>query len=217
MIRKLCICFSVSDEETDPDMDEWENQQIRKGVTGAQLVSAQQEYSQYMIRPTEVAAKSTVKLLEQAYSHIMLHKPIHERSTSRKTEQEQRDPAQIIAAVRHRVTQLNELHEKHVADIDRMARELKLLKMEELDCEQKGPLAASKFRFFQEFRGYVQDLVECLDEKVPKIVELERRAIGCISKQANALIERRRQDVRDQAKEMAQLGSEYCPIAMSIA
>lgn len=26
-----------SDQDTDPDMHEWENQQIRKGVTGAQV------------------------------------------------------------------------------------------------------------------------------------------------------------------------------------
>lgn len=26
-----------SDQESDPDMHEWENQQIRKGVTGAQV------------------------------------------------------------------------------------------------------------------------------------------------------------------------------------
>lgn len=44
--------------------------------------------------------------------------------------------------------------------------------------------------------------------QVPKIVDLERKAISSISKQANMLIERRRQDVRDQAKEITQAGSE---------
>lgn len=29
--------FADSDQDTDPDMHEWENQQIRKGVTGAQV------------------------------------------------------------------------------------------------------------------------------------------------------------------------------------
>lgn len=30
--------FLDSGEETDPEMNEWENQQIRKGVTGAQVI-----------------------------------------------------------------------------------------------------------------------------------------------------------------------------------
>lgn len=43
--------------------------------------------------------------------------------------------------------------------------------------------------------------------QVPKIVELERKSITVMSKQSNALIERRRQDVRDQAKEVTQTTS----------
>lgn len=36
---KLCVVFLLdSEEESDPDMNEWENQQIRKGVTGAQVI-----------------------------------------------------------------------------------------------------------------------------------------------------------------------------------
>lgn len=40
-------------------------------------------------------------------------------------------------------------------------------------------------------------------------MELERKTIALMSKQALMLIERRRQDVRDQAKEMSEIGSEY--------
>lgn len=40
-------------------------------------------------------------------------------------------------------------------------------------------------------------------------MELERKTIGIVSKQANLLIERRRQDVRDQAKEISESGSKY--------
>lgn len=47
--------------------------------------------------------------------------------------------------------------------------------------------------------------------QVPKIVELERKAVGCMSKRFDMLIERRRQDVRDQAKEVTQSGSVYFP------
>lgn len=100
-------------------------------------------------------------------------------------------------------------------DIDQITRDLNILKMDELQCKQNAPIAAVKYRFYQELRGYVTDLVECFDEKVPSIVELERKAIAVMSKQATMLIERRRQDVRDQAKEITEAGSKcfnvsYC-------
>lgn len=43
--------------------------------------------------------------------------------------------------------------------------------------------------------------------QLPVIVELERKALSIMSKQATLLIERRRQDVRDQAKEISESGS----------
>ena len=33
-------------------------------------------------------------------------------------------------------------------------------------CQENGPKLEAKFQFFQELRGYVRDLVECLNEKV---------------------------------------------------
>lgn len=35
-----------------------------------------------------------------------------------------------------------------------------------LQLEEEGPSLARSFTFYQEMRGYVTDLVECLDEKV---------------------------------------------------
>lgn len=169
--------FSLdSGDESDPDMHEWENQQIRKGVTGAQLVSAQQEsvlYSQYLIRsgPDDMSAAvlSTGNLLEQAYAKISLEKPRQIFKSTQKADSKPtgpRMPDEVLKKMSDRLAQVKELNEKHLADIDRIARDLKLIKMEELESEQNAPIAASKYRFYQELRGYAQDLIECLDEKV---------------------------------------------------
>lgn len=48
----------------------------------------------------------------------------------------------------------------------------------------------------------MEDLIECLNEKLPEITALEERAISVMGKYSKKLIERRRQDVRDQAKEI---------------
>lgn len=74
------------------------------------------------------------------------------------------------------------------------------------NLQQQAPKAAERFRFYQELRGYVTDLVECLDEKVGVIAELEQKALNLMAYKAQYLMERRRQDVRDQAEEITCLG-----------
>lgn len=51
-------------------------------------------------------------------------------------------------------------------------------------------------------RGYVADLIDCLNEKAPMLNDLQSRMMQTQSKHSQFLIERRRQDVRDQVKEM---------------
>ena len=165
------------------------------------------------MRPTvsEPETKSTGNLLEQAYARSCLEKPRQIFKTSQKLESKPtgpRMPDEVFKKMSDQLSQVKEVHAKHLADIDRITRDLQLIKMEEIECESNAPIAASKYRFYQELRSYVQDFVECLDEKVPFIVDLERRAVNLISKQSTMLIGRRRQDVQDQANEA--VGSEYC-------
>lgn len=179
-IQELIVLFFLdSGDDTDPEMNEWENQQIRKGVTGAQLITAQQEsiYSQYMIKNSNNTATfnseplSTGNLLEQAYARISIDK---QRKIVLSTQKQStkvsgpRMPEEVAKKLNDRLLQVRELHDKHILDIDQITKELKVLKMEELDCSQKAPIAAIKYQFYQELRGYVTDLVECLDEKVRK-------------------------------------------------
>lgn len=51
-------------------------------------------------------------------------------------------------------------------DLTRVTDELASTKAECEHLETEQPVLAQKFRFYQELRGYVTDLVECLDEKV---------------------------------------------------
>lgn len=65
-----------------------------------------------------------------------------------------------------RLAGLREVHSSHCQDVERVASELKDHTEETLRLEAAAPDLAAKFRFFQFMRGYVTDLVECLDEKV---------------------------------------------------
>lgn len=47
-----------------------------------------------------------------------------------------------------------------------MERELEQIRKELIESEARTPHYAHRFKYYQELRGYVTDLVECLDEKV---------------------------------------------------
>lgn len=216
------LFHSGSDDDSDMDMHEWESQQIRKAISGSQLMNAQQEaYSHFLIKDgsndsaqaasAAVAAAiqvSTKNLLDQAYatSNLSAKSSSLLKSSGQKSEKKTgpRMPREIHEMIKERLNQVHELNESHVAQIQKITNDMNVLAVEELECEQNAPIVAAKFRFYQELKGYVLDLIECFDEKIPKINELERKYIIATVKYANFLIERRRQDVRDQAREITQ-------------
>lgn len=202
-----------SDDDSDQDMHEWESQQIRKAISGSQLMNAQQEaYSHFLIKDgsNDSSAGGAVQMstkirLDQAYASANISKSNLLKS-SEKVEKKSgpRMPHEILNIVKERLKQVKESNESHTNQIQKITNDMNVLTLEELECEQNAPIVAAKFRFYQELKGYVLDLIECYDEKVPKIYELEKKQIGAVVKYSSFLIERRRQDVRDQARELTQ-------------
>ncbi len=88
-----------------------------------------------------------------------------------------------------------------------MTQEFKSIDIDLEESSANGPNAASKYRYYQEFKLFIEDLIECLNEKLPLINNLEEKVQNFTSKHSKMLIERRRQDVRDQAKEVTDLKS----------
>lgn len=202
-----------SEDESDMEMNEWENQQIRKGVTGAQLMSAHQEsaFSQYMIQPFSFNANSnkpeltTAELLEQAYSQTNFEIGKHLKKEKKKEASKPsgiKTPKEILKNINDKLRSSREQNRRNFLEIDRIAEEFKTIQIDLTECEKNGPVAAAKYRFYQELKLYVEDLIECLNEKLPVITALEEKAMNVMGKYSKKLIERRRQDVRDQAKEL---------------
>ena len=61
---------------------------------------------------------------------------------------------------------MQEINRRHQQDAIRIADDLASTRAEQEGLEKEKPALAQKFCFYQELRGYVTDLVECLDEKV---------------------------------------------------
>lgn len=70
-----------------------------------------------------------------------------------------------------RLKDLREVHRRHCLDQDQVTDDLVATQSEVQHLEAETPKLAERFRFYQELRGYVTDLVECLDEKVGSLSE----------------------------------------------
>lgn len=61
---------------------------------------------------------------------------------------------------------MREIHRRHELNYEAVVQELVQSKKELEDGDVQAPEMAQRYRYYQELRGYVTDLVECLDEKV---------------------------------------------------
>ncbi|KAL1131746.1 hypothetical protein AAG570_011359 [Ranatra chinensis] len=196
-----------SGESDKGEEEEWEAQQIRKGVTGAQIAAVQQEnlyYQQYiganvgitMSLGCETAVETNSAEVNQGGA---VFPPLPSTGAI--------DPNLVTSKLKERLQDLREVHRKHCADTEKSKEEVVALKKECDSLITGGPKLAEKFRYYQDLRGYVTDLVECLDEKIVVVEMLEQRVEALFSRRSLDYVERRRRDVMDQAQELAPTAS----------
>ncbi|XP_057654367.1 PAX3- and PAX7-binding protein 1 isoform X2 [Diorhabda carinulata] len=177
----------LSAQDSDREMDEWEDQQIRKGVTGAAMEAARE-----LLYPVECPPPPNIS------TQLPIMKPGIPRT-----------PKMIAEKLKEHYEQVNQSKQNHELQLQKTRKDIEEVVKELEDLKMKAPNAADRFRFYQELRGYITDLVECLDEKISIITNLEQRALDIMARKSEWLIERRRQDVRDQAEEVANKGSTF--------
>lgn len=61
---------------------------------------------------------------------------------------------------------MEEVHRRHVGDVERMASDLESCRLEVKRLEIERPQLSERYHYFQVTRGYVHDLVDCLTTKV---------------------------------------------------
>lgn len=62
--------------------------------------------------------------------------------------------------------EFQEIHERHDSNFEAVVEDLELSEQDYDKGDIIAPELAQRYRYYQEMRGYVTDLVECLDEKV---------------------------------------------------
>ncbi|KAL7291124.1 hypothetical protein TKK_0015251 [Trichogramma kaykai] len=190
----------LSDQESAPEEDEWEKQQIRKGVTSSMMSAVQESVA--MQYNSSVGYSHGLETGMKMMGNIPAAPPppiIQAPDPSQTVPVSAED---VLKKMRERIEHLKEEHRRHEINCEEVEQEQILCKKELIDAETQGPEWEARYKFYQELRGYVTDLVECLNEKLPIISALESRWLDLYAERSNLLIERRRQDTRDQAEEI---------------
>nr|XP_022293371.1 PAX3- and PAX7-binding protein 1-like isoform X2 [Crassostrea virginica] len=182
-----------SDNEDSDQEREWEEQQIKKGVSlgseqadGTTTTTTTTPAEQYNGFQDTVMERKTftpfTSLTQSAGSTVISMEVIRKR-------------------LQDRLDSMDEVHRRHTQDRDSLVSDIADTEKSIETCQDKVAGLEARYRFFQEMRGYVRDLVDCLSEKVPDINSLEQRMMNLWKNQARKFLSRRQQDVRDQCQE----------------
>jgi len=191
------VRMEVVDSDSEP---EWEKMQIQKAMSGQQLMNASKEA---MWGSTEMGMMPSAPLPPSISGQEMGRVEIlrgEERGLARPVKY---DLPGIKERMRKRLEEMKEVGRRHEQDADRACDDMVESQGEIDKAEDEVPRLAAKHRFYQELRGYVTDYTECYDEKVGTINYLESRLSKVGSERRTRLKERRRQDVKDQAEQLA--------------
>uniref|UniRef100_A0A6Q2Y1A9 GCF C-terminal domain-containing protein n=1 Tax=Esox lucius TaxID=8010 RepID=A0A6Q2Y1A9_ESOLU len=105
-----------------------------------------------------------------------------------------------------KLSDLREVHRAHEAELRRMEWDMESSRTS-LENLESGS-ADSQLRFYRTTNAYVQNLVECLREKVVEINSVEVDMHTLLSEQADALLSRRREAVHQESSRLQQLNNE---------
>ncbi|KAL0969827.1 hypothetical protein UPYG_G00232800 [Umbra pygmaea] len=176
-----------SDDQAKEDSNLWEEQQIGKGV---KRLPGEQS-------PSGSEGSDSVRLSGSRRKQRMV---IPECL-----------PTVSLSMVKKRITtklaDLQEVHRAHEAEMRRMEDDMESSRTS-LEHLEGGP-TDHQLRFFRATNAYVQNLVECLREKVVEINRVEVDMQTLLSEQADRMLRRRREAIRQESSRLQQLS--YAP------
>ncbi|KAL8611073.1 hypothetical protein ACOMHN_064364 [Nucella lapillus] len=193
-----------SDEESDREEKKWEDQQIKKAVKQFPEVILQQHTNGS--QGTAAAAAAVAAAASSGPPDLSRYGPNLATPMPFQTPLSAGDSSKItLESVRKRLQERldtqDTVYRGHKLALDTARTDLADAQTTIDSCKHSTAGLEERYRFFQEMRGYVRDLVECLNEKVPAVNELEQRMHNLLRSRVARLLHRRQQDVRDQCQD----------------
>ncbi|XP_035480876.2 PAX3- and PAX7-binding protein 1 [Scophthalmus maximus] len=215
------IGIEGSDDEAldtgqDEEVSRWEQEQIRKGISIPQVQSSQPEDNTvYYQNSYESQPYGSSYSMPFTYSTVA---PQTSKPTGRANNGSVHYGAPVsdltpvsIDLVKKRLQdRLGQMSVGHNAN-SRRSKEIEddLAASESTIRQLEGSsnVNAEQYKFLQEMRGYVGDLLECFSEKVPAVLELEAAMHQLLRQRAARLVQRRQDDIKDESAEFASLSN----------
>uniref|UniRef100_A0A8C5DGS8 GCF C-terminal domain-containing protein n=1 Tax=Gouania willdenowi TaxID=441366 RepID=A0A8C5DGS8_GOUWI len=215
------IGIEGSDDEAldtghDEEVSRWEQEQIRKGISIPQVQSSQpEENTVYYQNSYETQPYGSSYSMPFTYSS-MVSQPIKAAGHADNGSVHYVTPVSELTTVsidlvkKRLQVRLGEMNAGYEANSKRYEQIKEDLAASESSIEQLEGSSnenADQYKFLQEMRGYVGDLLECFSEKVPAVLELEAAMHQLLRQRATRLVQRRQDDIKDESSEFASLSN----------
>ncbi|CAF0955027.1 unnamed protein product [Rotaria sp. Silwood1] len=186
-------------EEDEEEFRRFEREQIRKGVS------------------SKISTMSAIKTLASSSSKSQLSQSQTENSSSSLVEPQPMEvevirelpplelPPVTFDHIRDRLLDslksIKELNEKHKIDYEKVnqAYEVSQLSLQQNTIDY--PQMEKSYQFYQQCRAYVYSFLECYNEKMVTIINLEERWLQLYKQRADMIVTRRQEDFKDQCHE----------------
>ncbi|XP_026227191.1 PAX3- and PAX7-binding protein 1 [Anabas testudineus] len=208
------------DEALDAGQDEevrrWEQEQIRKGISIPQVQSTQPEDNTvYYQNSYESQPYGSSYSMPFTYSTVAPQTGKPTGRTDNGTVHygvpiSDLTPVSIDLVKKRLQDRLSQMCAGHNANVKRYKQIEEDLAASESTIQQLEGSSndnADQYKFLQEMRGYVGDLLECFSEKVPAVLELEAAMHQLLRQRASRLVQRRQDDIKDESSEFASLSN----------
>ncbi|KAM7065291.1 PAX3- and PAX7-binding protein 1 isoform 2-T2 [Acridotheres tristis] len=197
--------------EQDEELSRWEQEQIRKGINIPQVQPSQPAevnnvYYQNTYQTLSYGSSYGIPYTYAAYGSSETKSQKADNTVPFKTPSNEMTPVTIDLVKKQLKDRLDSMKEMHKANRQQyekhqQSQEDSAKAIERLEGSSGG--IGERYKFLQEMRGYVQDLLECFSEKVPLINELESAMHQLYKQRASRLVQRRQDDIKDESSEFS--------------
>ncbi|KAM3678055.1 PAX3- and PAX7-binding protein 1 isoform 2-T2 [Ammospiza maritima maritima] len=197
--------------EQDEELSRWEQEQIRKGINIPQVQPSQPAevnnvYYQNTYQTLSYGSSYGIPYTYAAYGSSETKSQKTDNTVPFKTPSNEMTPVTIDLVKKQLKDRLDSMKEMHKANRQQyekhqQSQEDSAKAIERLEGSSGG--IGERYKFLQEMRGYVQDLLECFSEKVPLINELESAMHQLYKQRASRLVQRRQDDIKDESSEFS--------------
>lgn len=165
------------ESQEDENQDIWEEQQMRKAVKITEGRDIDLSHS---------SESQTVKRFDTSVSFPPVNLEI------------------IKKQLNTRLTLLQDTHRSHLREYEKYIQDVKSSKSTIQNLENSSNQALN-FKFYKSMKIYVENLIDCLNEKIISIQEIESSMHALLLKQAMTLLKRRQDELKHESAYLQQL------------